>query len=106
MSTNTGRRIDPSGKSALFQAPVSAPPDHLAPGREKRGKDGLYSTGPRAPGTVIVECHACRVRSRVSFTDLGLRLVPSFWWPKKHYAHRLRCPSCGGFTWCRIGWNE
>ena len=39
MSAGAGRRMDPKGRSALFQSPVVAPPDHLEPGAEKRGKD-------------------------------------------------------------------
>jgi hypothetical protein len=101
------KRIDPSGKAALFSAPPAAAPDQLAPGREKAGKEALYSTGGPQPGTVVVDCHRCRVRTRATFAELGLSLLPfNLWWPGKHYAHLMRCPACKRRTWCRIGWNE
>lgn len=101
------RRVDPSGKEALFTAGVAAPPDQLAPGRSAGGRDALFSTGPRRVGTVLVDCSSCRERSRVSLVDVGVRLLTvSAWLPARPYAHWLRCPACGRRTWCRIGWTD
>lgn len=102
----TDRPIDPTGRHALFSAPPTAAPDQLGSGREKSGKDALYSLGPPQVGTVVVDCHRCRVRARVGLLELGVRMLPSLWWPPKHYNHFMRCPSCGRPSWCRIGWNE
>jgi len=101
------RRVDPSGKQALFSSPVRAAPDQLATGNQKSGKAALYSTGPRQTGTVIIECSACGTRSRSSLLDLGIRLASiSAWLPGRRHSHWMRCPGCDGHTWCRIGWTE
>ncbi|MCB1005828.1 MAG: hypothetical protein KDB35_16715 [Acidimicrobiales bacterium] len=101
------RRVDPSGRHALFSAPVDAARDQLRPGNAKEGRDALYSTGPRQTGTVIVECSSCDGRTRASLVDLGIRLVSiSVWLPGRRYSHWMRCPTCHQHTWCRVGWNE
>ena len=103
----TPRSVDPTGKQALFAQQPAAARDRLAPGPRPEGRAALFSTGPRQAGTVIVECSDCRVRSRVSLLDLGLRLLSgSLWWPLARHQHWLRCPGCGQRRWCRIGWNE
>ncbi len=68
-------RLDPSGKRALFEAPVSAPPEQLLPGRRRDGRDAMFSVGPHERGTVVVACSSCRARARVPIADLGLRLL-------------------------------
>lgn len=94
------------GKHALFTAPVAAPPDQLRPGSGSDGREALYSTGPRQPGTVVVSCRECRSRSRVSLVDLGVRFLSvSVWLPLRRHPHWLRCPACGDHTWCRIDWT-
>jgi hypothetical protein len=101
------RTVDPTGKHALFTSPVRAAPDQLTPGNQKEGRDALFSTGPRQAGTVIVTCSTCRVRTRSSLVDLGVRLLSiSMWIPGRRYNHWMRCPACAQHTWCRIGWNE
>lgn len=103
----TGRRVDPTGKHALFTTPVRAAPDQLGPGNRSDGRGALYSTGPRQPGTVVVECATCRSRSRVSLVDLGVRFLSvSAWVPLRRHPHWLRCPACGQHTWCRISWSS
>lgn len=103
----TNHRLDPQGRRALFETPVAAAPDTLSAGNQKEGKDALYSTGPRQVGTVIVECRACRTRSRRSLPDLGLRFLSlSVWVPGRRHSHWMRCPGCHEHTWCRIGWTE
>lgn len=101
------RRVDPTGKEALFTAPVAAAADQLAPGRPAVGRDALFSVGPRRPGTVLVDCESCCERSRVGLLDVGVRLLTvSAWLPARPFGHWMRCPACGRRTWCRIGWNE
>jgi hypothetical protein len=101
------RRVDPSGKHALFSTPPQAARDQLGPGNQKEGRDALFSTGPRQTGTVIIECSACKVRTRSTLLDLGVRLVSiSAWLPTRRHSHWMRCPACHTHTWCHIGWNE
>lgn len=102
-----GRRIDPLGKQALFDAPVQAPPDQLAPGPPAVGRHALFSSGPRQAGTVVVECSSCEVRTRTTLVSLGLQLLPfTAWLPARRHPHLMRCPACRRRTWCRIGWTE
>lgn len=101
------RSLDPTGKQALFQSQPAAARDRLAPGTRTEGRAALFSTPPRQPGTVLVECSGCRVRTRISVFDLGMRLLSgSAWWPLRHHQHWLRCPTCGQRRWCHIGWTD
>lgn len=101
----TDRRSDPTGKRALFSEP--GPQDRLGPGPLNEGRAALFSTSPRRPGTVVLECSDCKVRSRVSLADLATRFATgSAWWPLGRYPHWVRCPACRGRKWCRIGWGE
>lgn len=101
------RRVDPEGRQALFTTPVTAPPDHLAAGEHRPGRQALYSTGPRRPGTVVVTCSGCSVRTRTSLVDVGVRLLTgSVWLPARSFDHWMRCPSCHAYQWCRIGWTD
>lgn len=106
-SSGRRRSLDPQGRRALFETPVSAARDTIRSGAPREGKDALYSTGPRQPGTVVVSCGGCQARSRINLTDLGLRwLTGSVWLPGRRNAHWMRCPACGRRTWCRVGWQE
>ena len=40
----------------------------------------LFSAAARKPGTLIVECGACRARARVTYTDLARRSLPVPLW--------------------------
>ena len=101
-----GRWLDPTGKRALFEAPVAAAPDQLSSGRNAEGKAALFSTGPRRSGTVVIECSGCKSRSRISLVDLGVRLVVSAWLPVRRHSRWMQCPSCNRREWCHVGWNE
>ena len=102
-----GQRVDPTGKAALFSTGVAAAPDRIAPGVQNEGRTALFSTPPRRSGTVLIECSSCRVRTRATLADLGLRLVSgSAWLPFQRHQHWLRCPACGTRRWCRIGWTD
>ncbi len=103
------RRLDPTGKRALFEAPVSAAEDTLRPNRSLRGRDALFSTGPPTPGTVVVECSSCEARSRITLADAAVRIVSfSLYLPllKPRHPHRIACPECHETTWCRIRWRD
>jgi len=107
--TASGRRasLDPQGRRALFETPVAAARDTIRSGRSSDGKEALYSTGPRRPGTVVVTCSGCKAKSRINLTDLGLRwLTGTAWLPGRKDGHWMRCPSCNARTWCRIGWQD
>jgi hypothetical protein len=103
----TKHKLDPQGKRALFESPVTAAPDLLTTGNQKEGKDALYSSGPRQVGTVLVDCSSCRTRSRTTLVDLGLRFLSvSVWLPGRRHSHWMRCPGCHQHAWCRVGWTE
>ena len=102
-----GRRIDPTGKHALFSTPPSAAPDQLRAGSRETGRSAFYSTGSRQVGTVVVECAACTTRTRVTLVDLGIRFLSvSAWIPGRSHSHWMRCPACDTHTWCRVGWTD
>jgi hypothetical protein len=103
-----GRRLDPTGKRALFESPVAAAPDSLTTGRVASGRDALFSAGPPRAGTVLVECSACRARARISLADLGLRMLnlSAFLPTRRSHPYWLRCPTCDKRTWCRVGWSD
>ena len=101
------RSLDPQGRRALFETPVSAARDTIRSGTPRDGKDALYSTGPRQAGTVVVTCSSCQARTRINLTDLGLRwLGGSVWLPGRRNGHWMRCPSCTKRTWCSVAWQE
>jgi len=102
------RRLDPLGKGALFGPEAAAAPDRVTPGEHDDGRTALFSGAPRRPGTVVIECSICKVRSRVSLLDLAILLASgSAWVPlRARHQHWLRCPACHRRRWCRIGWTE
>lgn len=98
---------DPQGKRALFETPVSAPPDVISSGPTEDGRQALFSAAKRRPGTVVVDCSGCGVRTRRSLADVGVRLAMfSMWLPGRTYSRWMRCPECRSRTWCRIGWLD
>jgi hypothetical protein len=99
--------LDPTGKQALFHATVAAAPDQFATKARNEGRAALFSGSRRRPGTVVIECSDCRVRSRTSLVDVGFRLASiSAFVPFRRHPHWLRCPACGAWRWCRIGWTD
>lgn len=101
------RGLDPQGRRALFEMPVDAARDSIRSGEPKEGKESLYSTGPRQAGSVVVECSGCSVRTRISLTEVAMRLASlSVWIPGRSKGHWMRCPACGRRTWCAIAWND
>jgi hypothetical protein len=97
--------VDPQGRQALFGAAPTLPADRIDAGGTA-GRHALYSTGPRRPGTAVVECSGCGSRSRLTLMDLGLRLLAgSLWLPGRRFSRWMRCPACHDATWCRIRWT-
>jgi hypothetical protein len=100
---------DPRGKRALFEAPAATAAETSPTEAPRRGRDALFSTSRREPGTVVVECSSCGARTRVALTDAIRRLLSfSLFVPllKPRQPHRITCPACRRRTWCRIGWTE
>jgi len=102
-------RLDPTGKRALFDAPVTAAPDRIGAGVGHDGRAALFSSGPRRAGTVLVTCSRCEARSRISLMRLAVLFAfGSFWAPLLHPDHPnwVMCPACNSRQWCRIGWRD
>lgn len=97
-----GRRFDPAGKRALFEAPIDIA-DDLLHGQDRSGKDALFSVGGSQSGTARITCSRCQERTRVSLTDLGLRVVRlSAWNPLRRHSHWITCPACEHRAWCHV----
>lgn len=104
-SRSRSRSHDPQGKRALFETPVSAARDTIRAGAAKEGKTALYSTGPHERGSVVVACSSCQARTRISVTDVLMRLaVVSAWVPVLRHSHWMKCPACGERRWCQVRW--
>lgn len=89
------------GAALLFGDPA---PEVSRSGAE--GVAALWSEGPRRPGTAVIECSHCDVRTRVDLVDAGVRLASlSVLNPFRRHPHRLVCPACAERTWCRIDWT-
>jgi hypothetical protein len=102
------REHDPTGKRALFEAPVMAPPDVFTPGRTPDGKAALFSIGDPRPGTVVVGCSSCTARTRISVLDLGVRIAQlgMFLPTRRKHQYLLRCPACDERRWCNVSWTR
>jgi hypothetical protein len=101
------RKVDPTGKRALYSMPPTEAPDRSDEGRHNEGKDALFSMTPPRLGTVVVECSSCQVRKRVSLIEAWGRLAMlTVWYPFRRHPHWMNCPSCGRRGWCRIGWMD
>jgi hypothetical protein len=106
----SGRRHrDPAGKAALFSH--GAPPlvvddaDDVALTRTR--VRAVEAEGRRKTGTLVVECSACGISSRVSYLDFLLLNLPVGVWlplPGLGYNRRMTCPACGQWTWLRAHW--
>ena len=103
-------RNDPEGKRALFEAPPIEVDDTLRddPLVERHGIDGheaLYSAGHREPGTAVISCSHCGVRSRITLVETVVRIMSiSLWIPFRPYSRWMQCPSCQQRQWCRVEW--
>lgn len=86
---------DPEGKAALFG------PSPVGSSSGDAGHDAaLEVTGE---GPVLITCSECGTGTRVSYRELGGRLVRlSLWNPQREHAHWMRCPACDRRNWCRV----
>ncbi|MGI9665950.1 MAG: hypothetical protein ACR2N2_02455 [Acidimicrobiia bacterium] len=103
-------RSDREGKRALFEAPPieledTLKDDPLVDRHETDGHEALYSAGHREPGTAVITCSTCSVKSRISLVEAVVRILSiSVWFPTRTYSRWMQCPSCQQRTWCRIEW--
>lgn len=71
------------------------------------GKRALFSAAQRSAGTLVVECEGCGGRTRVSYAELGRRMLPyNLWAPWRRHSRYLRCPACDRRTWVAARWFE
>lgn len=104
-------RSDRQGKRALFEAPPieiddTLDDDPLVGRHDVDGIDGLYSAGHREPGTAVLTCSVCKVRSRISLVEMVVRILSiSLWFPTRTYSRWMQCPSCMQRTWCKVEWT-
>jgi hypothetical protein len=72
------------------------------------GRAALFSAAtPRRPGTLVVECGACRARARVGYADFARRSLPvAVWLPWRRHSRLLRCPACEQRTWVSARWFD
>ena len=101
---------DRAGKRALFETPPievedSLKGDPLIEREEHDGVDALYSAGAREPGTAVITCSECMVRSRISLVETVVRIFSiSLWVPGRAYSRWMQCPSCQRRTWSKVEW--
>lgn len=104
-------RSDKDGKRALFESPPieiddTLRDDPLVERHDVDGHEALYSAGHHEPGTAVILCSECGVRSRVSLIETVVRILSiSVWVPIKAYSRWMQCPSCQRRTWCRVHWT-
>lgn len=71
------------------------------------GKGALFSAAVRTPGTLVVECAACRGRTRISYTEFAKRCLPmTAWLPWRTHSRWLRCPACERRSWLATRWFD
>ena len=103
-------RKDREGKRALFEAPPievddTLKDDPLVGRHETDGVEALYSAGHREPGTAVVTCSECLVKSRISLVETVVRILSiSLWVPGRSYSRWMQCPSCQRRTWSKVEW--
>lgn len=100
-----GRR-PPGSTSASFDriAPAGATRGARRAGRDRQGKEALYSTSPAAAPSrpVVARCRRCGARLSLTVGDLARLLVPPF--VADPFRRRLcsRCPACGHYAWLEL----
>ena len=98
------------GTRALFETPPieiddTLKDDPLIGRSEVDGVDALFSAGGREPGTAVLTCSECHVRSRISLVETVVRILSiSLWIPTRSYSRWMQCPSCQRRTWCKVEW--
>jgi hypothetical protein len=103
-------RDDRQGKRALFETPpidVEDPlqGDPIVERHQVDGYEALYSAGPREPGTALMTCSSCGVKSRITIIEMAVRILAiSVWIPGRTYSRWMQCPACQQRRWCRVEW--
>src|SRR5438309_11804687 len=96
---------DPLAKRALFS--VSDSPRENGPAIATITKESLFtaSEGARRFGTVVVDCSACRARTRLGWSEFAWRHLPLWLWvPWLRYSQYMSCPACERRTWLGVAW--
>ena len=103
-------RQDRQGKRALFETPPihvddTLDDDPFAERHHGDGQEAVYSAGPREPGTAVLTCSGCGVRSRISVVETVVRIFAiSMWVPGRTHSRWMQCPACQQRRWCRVEW--
>lgn len=101
---------DRDGKRALFETPPieiddTLKDDPLVGRGDVDGVEALFSAGGREPGTAVLTCSYCQVRSRISLVETVVRILSiSLWIPGRTYSRWMQCPSCQRRNWCKVEW--
>jgi hypothetical protein len=104
---------DPLGKRALFSVSDSPRENGPATGEvhlpppTRITKESLFtaSGGARRFGTVVVDCSACRARTRLGWSEFAWRHLPLWLWvPWLRYSQYMSCPACERRTWLGVAW--
>jgi hypothetical protein len=78
------------------------------PARDPMGKAALFSDDTRRPGTVVIECSACGVSTRISYAEFATASLPFSIWlpplPALKFNRRITCPACAEWAWVRAHW--
>ncbi len=104
-------RSDKRGKRALFETPPievddTLKDDPLVDRHDAEGQDALYSVGHREPGTTVITCSRCHVKTRTPLVETLVRILAiSLWFPTRAYSRWIQCPACLQRAWCRIEWT-
>jgi hypothetical protein len=91
---------DPLGRRALFWAPGVRTDERAHDAPETSGRRALFSAPAPRPGTLVLGCSSCGVRTRVTYAEFVRRHLPFWLWiPGRRYSRLLSCPACGRRTW-------
>lgn len=103
-------RSDREGKRALFETPPieiedSLRDDPLVERHDIDGHEALFSAGHHEPGTAVITCSDCNVRTRIPYVELAVRILAlSLWIPGRSYSRHIQCPACQTRAWCKVEW--
>lgn len=79
--------------------------DPLVERHGNEGHDAIYSAGHREPGTVVIICSRCSVRSRITIIETAVRILYISWWvPGQPYSRWMQYPACQTRSWCKVDW--
>ena len=103
-------RSDRQGKRALFEVPPieiedTLKDEPLVERHDVQGHEALYSAGHHEPGTAVVTCSGCDVRTRLTHVELAVRILAlTLWIPGRSFSRHMQCPSCQTRNWCKVEW--